>query len=456
MSAFDSIIQETANRFGLGDKASVLMRELLSLITDAPGGISAFIDKFKSAGLAREASEWLGNPDSAALAPSQVQQALGSTTVNSIAQKVGLSGSAASAALGYLIPKVVGQLTPGGIATALTPSSVSDFMRTTAPTYTPPSYGSASSAASAARAAAAAESQSGRWAVPLLASLALLGLGWYLLSDRSGEEQKQAAGLPGIATPSATNNAMTPAARTGAPTRLAIRSENGVVTVSGMVRDEATRNSIMDGLRSVYGNAVNGNIVINPNASPTPWLANFRDGLQQLKASGTITDADRERILGSLRSTVDGPNLALGAPDMSDIANEASTKAMKALASLGANFRSSDVVDILNTSIINFQAGNAELPAMGHALLQQAAARLKQLPANTTIEIRGHTDNTGDLAANLQLSQSRAEAVKAALVQLGVNPTALVARGYGSASPVASNETAEGRYKNRRIEYLIK
>ena len=69
------------------------------------------------------------------------------------------------------------------------------------------------------------------------------------------------------------------------------------------------------------------------------------------------------------------------------------------------------------------------------------------------IEIGGYTDNTGDPAANLQLSQQRAEAVRAALVAAGVDPSMLVAKGYGSASPVAGNDTLEGRFRNRRIEY---
>ena len=71
------------------------------------------------------------------------------------------------------------------------------------------------------------------------------------------------------------------------------------------------------------------------------------------------------------------------------------------------------------------------------------------------VEIAGYTDNTGDPAANVQLSQQRAEAVRAALVQAGVDPSILVAKGYGSANPVAGNDTLEGRFRNRRIEYRV-
>ncbi len=71
------------------------------------------------------------------------------------------------------------------------------------------------------------------------------------------------------------------------------------------------------------------------------------------------------------------------------------------------------------------------------------------------IEIGGHTDNTGDAAANVALSQARADAVRNALLKAGVDPANLVAKGYGSAQPVASNDLLEGRFRNRRIEYRV-
>jgi len=65
------------------------------------------------------------------------------------------------------------------------------------------------------------------------------------------------------------------------------------------------------------------------------------------------------------------------------------------------------------------------------------------------------TKNTGDAAANVTLSQARAESIRAALLRAGVEPGMLVARGYGSAQPVASNDLLEGRFRNRRIEYRV-
>ena len=69
--------------------------------------------------------------------------------------------------------------------------------------------------------------------------------------------------------------------------------------------------------------------------------------------------------------------------------------------------------------------------------------------------IAGYTDDTGDAASNLTLSEARANTVMRELTRLGVNPARLEARGYGQEHPVAENTTEEGRQKNRRISLLI-
>jgi outer membrane protein OmpA-like peptidoglycan-associated protein len=71
------------------------------------------------------------------------------------------------------------------------------------------------------------------------------------------------------------------------------------------------------------------------------------------------------------------------------------------------------------------------------------------------IEISGHTDNTGSDAHNKELSANRATSVKTYLEKFGIAPLRLVAKGYGSSKPNASNDNEEGRAKNRRIEIRI-
>ena len=75
--------------------------------------------------------------------------------------------------------------------------------------------------------------------------------------------------------------------------------------------------------------------------------------------------------------------------------------------------------------------------------------------AEMTIEISGHTDNVGSDAANQALSQNRAKSVLDYLVSKGIAPERLVSKGLGEAKPVATNDTEEGRQKNRRVEFTI-
>jgi len=71
------------------------------------------------------------------------------------------------------------------------------------------------------------------------------------------------------------------------------------------------------------------------------------------------------------------------------------------------------------------------------------------------VSVNGHTDNVGDAASNMRLSQQRADAVKGDLVRMGISADHLTARGFGEADPVADNATAEGRATNRRVSVAM-
>lgn len=134
----------------------------------------------------------------------------------------------------------------------------------------------------------------------------------------------------------------------------------------------------------------------------------------------------------------------------------ATGRATAALSALRPGFSLADLVGALNLDIINFSTGSAQIPAESQDFLNRSAVAFKAATPGTVIEIGGHTDKTGDSAANLQLSQQRADAVRDYLVQQGVNPSMLVAKGYGDARPIASNDTEEGRFRNRRIEFALR
>ena len=79
----------------------------------------------------------------------------------------------------------------------------------------------------------------------------------------------------------------------------------------------------------------------------------------------------------------------------------------------------------------------------------------KANPDIRKVRIEGHTDSKGADAYNMELSQRRADAVKEYLMEHGISEEILVAIGYGETRPVDTNDTAEGRAKNRRIEFFI-
>ena len=138
-----------------------------------------------------------------------------------------------------------------------------------------------------------------------------------------------------------------------------------------------------------------------------------------------------------------------------ELASEANAKATTELASIKPGFTPKDLVAALNDSVINFGSGSAELPASTASFLQDAAEDLKRMPAGYVLEIAGYTDNTGDAARNVALSRRRADAVREALVKSGTSADMLVAKGHGSADPIASNDTPDGRLRNRRIQYRV-
>ncbi|MEZ5872485.1 MAG: OmpA family protein [Nitratireductor sp.] len=109
---------------------------------------------------------------------------------------------------------------------------------------------------------------------------------------------------------------------------------------------------------------------------------------------------------------------------------------------------------ILANDTIQFESGKSAIKQDSFGLLDRLAFEARRCPEQR-VEIGGHTDSDGSDEANLKLSQERAEAVRDYLVRSGVLFSRLIAKGYGEADPVADNSTAEGKAKNRRIDFRI-
>src|ERR1700750_3140033 len=99
--ALDNLIMESGRRTGIGSAAEPLTRELLQMMTGGPGGLSAFLDRFRSAGLGAEIASFLGGRNDAPLSPKAVDSVIGENTVAGMARRVGVAPAAAGAALGF-------------------------------------------------------------------------------------------------------------------------------------------------------------------------------------------------------------------------------------------------------------------------------------------------------------------------------------------------------------------
>ncbi|MEO1709024.1 MAG: OmpA family protein [Pseudomonadota bacterium] len=104
---------------------------------------------------------------------------------------------------------------------------------------------------------------------------------------------------------------------------------------------------------------------------------------------------------------------------------------------------------------INFEVGKADIARSSYRLLDGLSNALRRCES-VTVDVEGHTDSQGTDENNLSLSQRRAAAVVSYLVDAGADPDQITARGFGESRPIASNETAAGRARNRRIEFVVK
>jgi len=103
---------------------------------------------------------------------------------------------------------------------------------------------------------------------------------------------------------------------------------------------------------------------------------------------------------------------------------------------------------------VHFDTGKATLRPESFPALNDLA-EVMSFKKKMVIEIAGHTDDVGDDAANLKLSQSRAETVRNNLIGKGIAKERVSAKGYGETQPAATNQTDEGRQQNRRTEVRI-
>jgi len=135
-----------------------------------------------------------------------------------------------------------------------------------------------------------------------------------------------------------------------------------------------------------------------------------------------------------------------------DLASQQITSLTRQLENLQLRQTESGVVVTLGDVL--FASGQAQLVEGGRSSLEEVVDLLQTEP-DKKIRVEGHTDSSGEATANLQLSEQRANAVRDALISMGVSADRISATGMGQDFPIASNEDATGRAQNRRVDVIL-
>jgi len=252
-------------------------------------------------------------------------------------------------------------------------------------------------------------------------------------------------------------------ANQGPPEFTATLSDEGRVQVRGRLPDALTRSAVENFARARFGiGRVYMATRIDP-ALPEGWpvraLAAL-EALDSLAEGNVLVRPDLVRVQGTTGSTETAARIArllsekLGEGQEFDIRVRYEPKLDPVLALPTAEECVATIASVLDEHQIAFEPGPATLSPSARPLLDQIAVTLKDC-ADYPIEVAGHTDSQGGEEMNLALSEDRAEAVIAALMERRILTGNLHATGYGESRPIARNDTEEGREANRRIEFTL-
>ena len=226
------------------------------------------------------------------------------------------------------------------------------------------------------------------------------------------------------------------------------------VVVAGTVPDEATRQAIVQRAREVYGaDRVVDQLAIGAVVAPPNW-----SGYVQRLVSPALKQVSRGQLAVN-GNTVDVKgevaNEALRQQLVSDLSTQLNPTYTVRNGLRVASNEQGVIDNALANRIVEFESGSATLTPQGVAVLDQIVAAIRTLPVGRKVQVIGHTDNLGSRDANIALAAARADSVKAYLVGKAIVADMIEPSGAGPDRPVASNTSAEGRARNRRIEFRV-
>ncbi len=240
---------------------------------------------------------------------------------------------------------------------------------------------------------------------------------------------------------------------------------NGSVTIIGEVSDEANRDAFLQTLGDAFPGGVTADQFLLKEGAPSErdWLSavlglidiggeTLPEGKILINAAERLVQMSGEYETRQDRRDAQDDIEALVAGTTFDFISGLAIPEPPAYTPRDVVELQESIDDLIEGKVVEFELNSDRLTPVGIALLDEVIAALEQFP-NVPIEIAGHTDNQGDPVENLDLSKRRAQAALDYLLDNGQDPARFVVEGYGEDQPVASNDTAEGRARNRRIEF---
>ncbi len=167
---------------------------------------------------------------------------------------------------------------------------------------------------------------------------------------------------------------------------------------------------------------------------------------------GAAASSKKDRTRGALTGAVVGGAIGGGVGKYMD---NQETKMRQRLQGTGVQVqRDGNNLNLIMPGNITFASNRAEIRSDFYDVLGSVVLVLKEFD-KTHVQVSGHTDSTGSDSINQQLSEDRANSVRMYLVNQKIGSSRVQANGYGSRSPIASNNTEEGRQQNRRVEIQL-
>ena len=240
---------------------------------------------------------------------------------------------------------------------------------------------------------------------------------------------------------------------------------NGSATIIGEVSDEANRDAFVTALEDAFPRGVESSEFLVKEGAPSErdWRSSIL-GLIDIGA-GTLPEgrifvnpsARLVQMSGEYESRQDRADAqedveALIAGTTFAFTNGLTIPEPPPFTRADVEELQASIDDLIEGKVVEFETDSDVLTPVGTQLLDEIVAALETVP-DVPIEIAGHTDNQGSPEENLDLSERRAQAALDYFIAAGQDPSRFVIKGYGEDVPIASNDTADGRARNRRIEF---